>query len=112
MKPDPMTMMREHVQGLLTHLPAAATRGDTAGCNLPLVVRFAAGDDVSTDDLHRALCAIEHAVLLLGDRALCMKAAWASNYALMHCSAEHTEIVRKAFTSAMERLGAGIKFAK
>src|SRR5690349_17845487 len=102
MKPDLMAKTREQVLAVVAHLqanPAAAAR-PAAALHLPMLRRFAAGDGMSTDDLHRALFRVEDEALKASDRALCEKVTWAVHYALLGCSAGHRSRVEGAFRDA------------
>jgi hypothetical protein len=97
-KPDLMLTVREMVLAVVTHLqaaPAAAAR-PVAALHLPMLCRFAAGDGVSTDDLHRALFNVQDEALKAFDHALCEKATWAANYALLGCSAGHRDMIQRS----------------
>jgi hypothetical protein len=92
-----MLTVREKVLAVVTHLqadPAAAARPITA-LHLPMLCRFVAGDDVSIDRLHRALFYVQDEAPKEFVHALCEKATWAANYALLRCSVGHLDMIQE-----------------
>ena len=107
MKRDLMLTVREKVLEVVAHLQAEGTlaapdeaRARRDHC-LPTLRRFAAGDDMSADDLHRAIWSIECAAVVAEDHELAQKAGWASNYALLACSAGHRDMIEGTLRDAV-----------
>ena len=96
-KHDLMLTVREKVLAVVIHLQAdpAAAALPSAALHLPMLCRFAAGDDVSIDGLHRALFYVRDEALKEFDHALCEKATWAANYALLRCSVGHLDMTQE-----------------
>jgi hypothetical protein len=103
-KHDLMLTVREKVLAVVTHLqadPAAAAR-PAAALHLPMLCRFAAGDNVSNDGLHRALFCVQGEAFKEFDHALCEKATWAANYALLGCSVGHLDMIQERLWAPWE----------
>ena len=111
MSEEAMMKVREHVLEVVAHLRAEGTLAAPAEAralrdlHLPALRRFAAGDAVSTDDLHRAVWGIETAAVAASDRQLAEKAGRAADYALVLCSEGHQEAIRRAVTDAVQSIG-------
>lgn len=96
---DPTPTLREQVADVVAHLladPVAAARRDAAEY-LPLLLRFAAGDDVEAEDLHDALFFVKCEARKASDHVLGDKAVWAALAALSVCEAEHRDMVQELF---------------
>ena len=76
--------------------------------HLPTLRRFAAGDAMSPDELHRAVWGIETAAVAASDRQLAEKAGRAADYALVLCSADHREAVLRTVTDTARSIGARV----
>ena len=114
MSAEAMMKVRERVLEVVAHLQADGALAAPAEAralrdlHLPALRRFAAGDAVSTDDLHRAVWGIETAAVAASDRQLAEKAGRAADYALVLCSADHREAVLRTVTDTARSIGARV----
>ena len=106
-----MVKVRERVLEVVAHIQAEGALAAPAEAralrdlHLPTLRRFAAGDVMSTDDLHRAVWGIETAAVAALDRELARKAGLAADFALVLCSEGHQEAIRRAVTDAVQSIG-------
>jgi hypothetical protein len=111
MSAEAMMKVRERVLEVVAHLQADGALAAPAEAralrdlHLPTLRRFAAGDAMPTDDLHRAAWGIETAAVAASDRELAKKAGWAADYALVLCSEGHREAILRAVTDAVQSIG-------
>ena len=102
-KHDLRLALREKVLAVVTHLQAdPAAAGPATALHLPMLCRFAAGDDVSINGLHRALCYIQDEALKEFNHALREKATWAANYALLVCLAADRDVIQKHLPPSLQ----------
>ena len=113
MSAEAMMKLRERVLEVVAHLHAEGALAAPAEAralrylHLPALRRFAAGDAMSTDDLHRAVWGIETAAVAASDRELAKKAGSAADFALVLCSEGHLEEIRRAVTDVVQSIGVG-----
>jgi hypothetical protein len=113
MSEEDLMRVREHVLEVLTHVrdegaPSAAGWFGTKACDLhdrylPALHRFAAGDAMSTDNLHMALRGMETAAVAASDQQLFIRSGEAARHALPLCSVGYRQVMRQPFTDLMRR---------